>query len=1500
MHDRSVDAAPSADTIIEMDRVEHATSSSPVTPTSNKKSMDTVISEVAHMDRHLQDQDLKLAAQDHRQGLQSEALPHYRSWMQQRAARNNTWRSIKTAYTNARNFVLRINDIPPTKHGRHIVLDASKHANLLDERTGRAYITNYIRSSRYNAWNFVPRQLFAQFSKLANFYFLCVSILQMIPGLSTTGTYTTIIPLLFFVALSMGKEGYDDLRRYRLDKEENNREASVLHVHGASTSSDNQAEQGNAHPIHWVQTRWQNLKVGDIVKLGRDESIPADMVLLNSKGANGIAYIETMALDGETNLKSKQAATNLAKQCDTPERISISQANFVVEDPNIDLYNFEGKVTVNGVTAPLSNNEIMYRGSVLRNTSEAYGMIIYTGEECKIRMNSNKNPRIKAPALQAVVNKVVIVIVIFVILLAIFNTVAYQIWRSATETKSWYLKNARVAFFPVLTSFIIMFNTMIPLSLYVSMEIVKVWQMVLLNDIDMYDEISDTPFEARTSTINEELGQISYVFSDKTGTLTDNIMKFRKLSVAGTAWLHDIDLQRDPDEAEMLIHKKRSQKSKGKKPIRKSTTSVMTSQLKLEAADGQAEFGGPRRQSTSQWTSTARPGKAQPELSTTTMIGYLQRKPYTVFAKKARMLLLSMALCHTCLPETQEDGMIDFQASSPDELALVRAAQELGYLAVNRESAILTIKTYPNGMAREPVVEQYEILDVIEFSSKRKRMSVTVRFPDGRVCVICKGADSIVMQRLRLAALATSKMVDIEKRTNMRKSLEAQEAIRRRSEQHERPSFTRPSFSRPSFSMSNARHSVGGVARTSMGTAKLQAVRGELDNWLKERESEVDVSNDGATSLHYSPRPSTQVHSRQSLANSDARNSVQFDDNDQDELVEESLVTDEATVLERCFQHINDFATEGLRTLLYGHRFLDDQEYLTWKKVYHDATTSLVNRQEMIENAGELIERDLDLGGATAIEDKLQKGVPEAIDKLRRANIKMWMLTGDKRETAINIGHSCRLIKDYSAVTILDHETGQVEQRIAATILDINNFKVAHSVVVVDGQTLSLIEDDVYLRKLFYELAVLADSVICCRASPSQKAGLVSAVRRQVKNSITLAIGDGANDIAMIQEAHVGIGITGKEGLQAARTSDYSIAQFRFLVKLLLVHGRWNYIRICKYTVGTFWKEFLFYLTQALYQRWAGYTATSLYESWSLSMFNTLFTSLPVIFLGIFEKDLLPQTLIAVPELYTKGQRNGGFNFKVFFAWIFMASSESIVIFFLMLGLYGQATFTKDQGLYALGSLTFTASVILISMKLQVIENHNKSIMAAIACFLSIGGWFLWMMILATVYQDNVTYNVKGGFFHRFGDNLLWWLTLILIIVITMWFEFGVRSLKAAYVPTDVDLFQVYERDLDIRKRFEEASATELQAGWHHGTKKSSFEQQREQEAQTRREIEIQNLLDRPRVMEEGGVVVAAAAANREVVMEEEKVFVEDGPNRPSVEIHDMLSRRFGKVQQGG
>ena len=353
--------------------------------------------------------DLETHPQSIKKAHETPALPRYEMWIKSKAAHTGFLSRFRAAKERARKNILRIREIPPSKDGRHIDVKPNRREPLIDERTGRRYINNTITSSRYTLYNFLPRQLFAQFSKLANFYFLCVSILQMIPGLSTTGTYTTIVPLAFFVIISMAKEGYDDLRRYRLDKAENRKIALVLRESKACASNTDTLNGGTVtfgEQVNGAKIKWEEIAVGDIVKLTRDEAAPADLVVLHTTGTEEMAYVETMALDGETNLKSKQALPQLAWSCRNEENIANCKAQLVVEDPNLDLYNFDGRVTIGDETLPLGNNEIIYRGSVLRNTSEAIGVVVYTGEECKIRMNATKNPRIKAVSIEKTLDTV--------------------------------------------------------------------------------------------------------------------------------------------------------------------------------------------------------------------------------------------------------------------------------------------------------------------------------------------------------------------------------------------------------------------------------------------------------------------------------------------------------------------------------------------------------------------------------------------------------------------------------------------------------------------------------------------------------------------------------------------------------------------------------------------------------------------------------------------------------------------------------------------------------------------------------------------------------------------------------------------------------------------------------------------------------------------------------------------------------------------------------------
>jgi phospholipid-translocating ATPase len=352
-------------------------------------------------------------------------------------------------------------------------------------------------------------------------------------------------------------------------------------------------------------------------------------------------------------------------------------------------------------------------------------------------------------------------------------------------------------------------------------------------------------------------------------------------------------------------------------------------------------------------------------------------------------------------------------------------------------------------------------------------------------------------------------------------------------------------------------------------------------------------------------------------------------------------------------EHLEMFAREGLRTLCIAQKVLGEEEYQTWNREHEIAAAAIVDREDRLEAVSDLIERDLTLLGGTAIEDRLQEGVPDTIALLADAGIKLWVLTGDKVETAINIGFSCNLLNNDMELIVLkieDEQISSAEEELDKHLASFNMTgsdeelvaaKKTHEppapthAIVIDGDSLKLVLDE-QLRQKFLLLCKQCKSVLCCRVSPAQKAAVVSMVKSGL-DVMTLSVGDGANDVAMIQEADVGVGIAGEEGRQAVMSADYAIGQFRFLQRLVLVHGRWSYRRLGETIANFFYKNIMWTFTIFWYQIFCNFDMTYLYDYTYILLFNLAFTSLPVIFMGVLDQDVSDKVSLAVPQLYRRG-----------------------------------------------------------------------------------------------------------------------------------------------------------------------------------------------------------------------------------------------------------------------
>jgi len=522
---------------------------------------------------------------------------------------------------------------------------------------------------------------------------------------------------------------------------------------------------------------------------------------------------------------------------------------------------------------------------------------------------------------------------------------------------------------------------------------------------------------------------------------------------------------------------------------------------------------------------------------------------------------------------------------------------------------------------------------------------------------------------------------------------------------------------------------------------------------------------------------------------------------------------------------LDAFAKEGLRTLCIAYRDLDKNYFNEWLREYNSIknSTDLQYKDERMRQCAAKLEQELILVGFTGIEDKLQEGVPKTIESLHKANMKCWMLTGDKMETAKNIGITCNLItpeminglKQFDPKNDKNLSADKLKHDLKTKLLEFKkeidddnrpDQDMPPQGILLSGSALEFIfptpikradgseqqksieerKSEEELQREVYELCQKCSAVVCCRISPRQKAEIVKLVRRYEKDSITLAIGDGANDVAMIKAAHVGIGINGLEGMQAVMNSDYAIAQFKYLQNLLFVHGAWSYRRISILILYSFYKNVALSFCQVWFGFYNGWSGQVYFDPWTSAVYNFFFTGFPVIAVSVLNRDYSYQQALDNPHLYQDGQENKTFNVPLFADYFTEGLLHSGLLFFA--SIYLMPDFSSDDGkvvdLWMVSTTTYTACVYVVTFKLCLLTTTwNKITLGLVLLSIAALYFYIWFY---TTFFFSLSPNMYG-LCSRLLSNKSHWLVVYILCCGTMLPDLAFEYMKKKHWPSRVD-----------------------------------------------------------------------------------------------------------------
>ncbi|XP_037135095.1 probable phospholipid-transporting ATPase IH isoform X1 [Syngnathus acus] len=1048
---------------------------------------------------------------------------------------------------------------------------------------------NRIVSSKYTFWNFIPKNMFEQFRRVANFYFLIIFLVQLIID-TPTSPITSGLPLFFVITVTAIKQGYEDWLRHKADNSVNQCSVHVL-------------QNGKV-----IRKQSRKLRVGDVVFVKEDESFPCDLILLSTSRDDGTCFVTTASLDGESSHKTYYAVQD-TKAYNAEKEVDSIHATIECEQPQPDLYKFVGRINIymhnEPVARPLGSENLLLRGATLKNTEYIYAVVIYTGMETKMALNYQSKSQ-KRSAVEKSLNAYLVVYLCILIIKAIINTVLKYAWQAdPIRDEPWYdqrteverQRNIVIRAFTDFLAFMVLFNYIIPVSMYVTVEMQKfLGSYFIMWDDEMFDQELGERAVVNTSDLNEELGQVEYVFTDKTGTLTENNMEFIECCVDGHVYV-----------AQAICN-----------------------------------------------------GQVMPGADSMDMI---DTSPGPEAREREELFFRALCLCHTVQVKEEEtvDGIKQgihhgkstsfYISSSPDEVALVEGMKRLGFTYLRLKDSHMEI------LNREEEIERFELLEVLTFDSVRRRMSVIVKASTGELYLFCKGADSSIFPRV---------------------------------------------------------------------------VSGKVD----------------------------QVKAR-----------------------------------------VEHNAVEGLRTLCVAYRPLSPAQYQEVCQLLSRAKLALQDRDKRLAEAYDIIEKDLILLGATAVEDRLQEKAADTIESLHKAGMKVWVLTGDKMETAAATCYASKLF--HRNTQILELTTKRTEEQSLHDVL----FDLSRTVLrqhggmsrdisglsgdcmdyglIIDGATLSTVmkpgqedSNSGNYKEIFLEICRNCSAVLCCRMAPLQKAQIVKLIKTSKEHPITLAVGDGANDVSMILEAHVGIGIMGKEGRQAVRNSDYAIPKFKHLKKILLVHGHYYYIRISELVQYFFYKNVCFIFPQFLYQFFCGFSQQPLYDTAYLTLYNISFTSLPILVYSLVEQHINMHILKKDPSLYRDIAKNSLLRWPIFIYWTVLGVYDAIVMFFGAYFLFDNTTFTSNGqlmttntqmmfGNWTFGTLVFTVLVFTVTFKLAL-DTHYWTWINHFVIWGSLIFFVVFSLLWGGILWPFLNYQRMYYVFMQMLSSGPAWLSIVLLITASL------------------------------------------------------------------------------------------------------------------------------------